>query len=209
MGCDIHLKLERRLKQDEKVIVTPEQKNENGEIVQKEISYVNKADEWMNCYIITYGTTWSNRTYGMFAKLANVRNYWNIKPIEQRGLPDDATNQTIAKYGYTILDRDPSKEEEDDWYELGWVGKSKAEKWINNEGCNVIEINGQKYVVNPDWHSPNWCTTQEMEDAINEIFFKDGVYSGDAEEWLALLGAMKGYEQSGKYVCRAVFWFDN
>lgn len=209
MECDIHLRLERRLKQDEIIIVKPEERNENGEIIQKEISYINKADGWLNCFIISYDTTWGDRAYKMFAKLANVRNYWDIKPIEQRGFPEDATTSTVAKYGDKILDRDPTEDEEDSWSELGWIGETKAEKWITQYGCEVIERNDRKYVVNPDWHSPNWCTTREMEKAIIEIFFKDGAWSSDSDEWLALLGAMIGYEQSGKYECRAVFWFDN
>ena len=49
-----------------------------------------------------------------------------------------------------------------------------------------------------------------MENAIEEILLQEnGNYSDDAEEWLALLGAMKGYEMSGEYECRAIFWFDN
>lgn len=48
-----------------------------------------------------------------------------------------------------------------------------------------------------------------MEDCINKIFRnEDGTYKEDYTEWLALLGAMKGYEMDGSE-CRAVFWFDN
>lgn len=69
----------------------------------------------------------------------------------------------------------------------------------------------QRKITDPDDHSPNWCTTQEMEDAIKEIFWKEEIqqYVGDYIEWLALLGAMKGIEQNGAYECRAVYWFDN
>ena len=48
-----------------------------------------------------------------------------------------------------------------------------------------------------------------MEDCINKIFRnEDGTYKEDYTEWLALLGAMKGYEMDGSE-CRAVFLFDN
>lgn len=69
----------------------------------------------------------------------------------------------------------------------------------------------QRKITDPDAHSPNWCTTQEMEDAIKEIFWNEEMqqYVGDYIEWLALLGAMKGIEQNGAYECRAVYWFDN
>ena len=32
---------------------------------------------------------------------------------------------------------------------------------------------------------------------------------GDYIEWAALIGAMKGYEASGEFETRAVYWFDN
>lgn len=60
-----------------------------------------------------------------------------------------------------------------------------------------------------DWHSPNWCTTAEMEHAIETVFKENGKYSGDYIAWLGLLGLMKGLETDGRYECRAVYWFDN
>lgn len=29
----------------------------------------------------------------MFAALNNVRNHWNLKPLENRGIPDDLGNE--------------------------------------------------------------------------------------------------------------------
>ena len=69
-------------------------------------------------------------------------------------------------------------------------------------------INGnteQRKITDPDAHSPNWCTTQEMEDAIKEIFWNEEIQ----QYVFAFLGAMKGIEQNGAYECRAVYWFDN
>lgn len=64
-------------------------------------------------------------------------------------------------------------------------------------GCDYYKINDVEYVSDPDWHSPNWYTTQEMEEYVNKTFKnEDGTYKGDYIEWLALLGATKGYEQS-------------
>lgn len=51
-----------------------------------------------------------------------------------------------------------------------------------------------------------------MEDCINQVFKDENgnwKSTGEPYEWLALLGAMKGYEATGEYECRAVFWFDN
>lgn len=188
MGCDIHLRLERKLKKDK---------------VWNEY-YIEKAGKWKNCYIFDSDSTWGDRIYGMFAKLADVRNYGNYEHIPLRGFPEDCCSDTIDGYCYRITDE--VKEKYNDWE----VPRDYANKMINEYDCNYYKINDTEYVSKEDWHSPNWCTTQEMEMCINSIFRnEDGTYKGDYIEWLALLGAMKGYEESGEYECRAVFWFDN
>ena len=45
------------------------------------------------------------------------------------------------------------------------------------------------------------------EDCYKQVF-KDS-WEGDYIEWAALIGAMKGYEASGEFETRAVYWFDN
>lgn len=176
MGCDIHLRLERKAKGQSK---------------------------WQECHILGYDRCWGNRIYGMFAALANVRNYNNIEYLPPRGIPKDATRSTLLAYGYEVV-KDTEKH-----YDFQ-CGESQAKNWA--EDCyfsKYLESDGVKYVSDPDWHTPSWCTTAEMEDCINRIFKnEDGGYEGDYTEWLALLGAMKGYEADGGE-CRAVFWFDN
>ena len=95
--------------------------------------------------------------------------------------------------------------------EYEWeVSEEDAERWVKQGLSHYYEIGGWKYCSDPDTHSENWCTTQEMEDCVNRVFINnDGTFECGYIEWLALLGAMKGYEQSGDYECRAVFWFDN
>lgn len=188
MGCDIHLRLERKLKKDKKW----------------NKYYTEKAGEWKNCCIFNYNKTWGDRIYGMFARLADVRNYNECEHIPLRGMPDDCCDSTMECYGYRISDI--VKEEYYDWE----VSRETAEKWVSKGYSRYYKIGLKEFVSCPDWHSPNWCTTQEMEDCINKLFKNDdGTYKGDYIEWLALLGVMKGYEQSGEYECRAVFWFDN
>ena len=104
------------------------------------------------------------------------------------------------RYGHRIAD----KAEYD-----GQCSASEAERWVENGDSVYYEVGGRKYVSDPDWHTPSWCTTAEMEECINRVFRnEDGEFYGDCSEWLALLGAMKGYEADGGE-CRAVFWFDN
>lgn len=188
MGCDIHLRLERKLKKDK---------------VWNEY-YTEKAGEWKNCGIFNYGETWGDRIYGMFALLADVRNYNDYEHIPLRGLPEDCCNSTLSLYGKMVCD------EEKDEYDYFEYPRKRAEEWVKSGYSHYYKLNDIEYCSCPDWHSPNWCTTQEMEDCINKLFKNDdGTYEGDYIEWLALLGAMKGYEASGEYECRAVFWFDN
>ena len=208
MGCDIHLCLERRLIKEKKVIVSPEIKRENGTI-RKELSYIMEK-KWLSCNITGFYGTWRDRHYGMFAKLANVRNYWDIDPIsEPRGIPEDVSFDILRKYMFTVVD--------DETYEKYYVdnerqivSESKCNDFVKKYDCSTKIVDNIKFVDSPDYHSASWCTTEEMENAIEEILLQEnGNYSDDAEEWLALLGAMKGYEMSGEYECRAVFWFDN
>lgn len=173
MGCDIHLRLERKAKGQSK---------------------------WQDCHIFDYDRCWGDRIYGMFAALADVRNYNDIEHLPVRGIPKDATELTLMRYGHRIAD----KAEYD-----GQCSTSEAERWVENGDSVYYEVGGRKYVSDPDWHTPSWCTTSEMENCINRIFKnEDGELYGDYSEWLALLGAMKGYEADGGE-CRAVFWFDN
>ena len=188
MGCDIHLRLEKRLKKEK--------------VWNK---YYTEKTEWQNCGIINAGKTWGDRIYGMFAVLADVRNYWELEHLPVRGIPKDACNSTLSCYGKEVKDTI-----NDAWEDEHCYLASKAEKWVAQGLSHYYELNGRKYCSDPDWHSASWCTTQEMEHCINTIFKDDaGNWKGEPYEWLALLGAMKGYEATGKYECRAVFWFDN
>lgn len=188
MGCDIHLRLEKKLKKEKKW-------NEY---------YTQKAGEWEPCFIFQRRVTWSDRIYGMFALLGNVRNYNDYEHIPLRGLPKDCCDETLSCYGSVVCDKE--KTEYYDWE----YPRKEAEEWVSEGLSYYFKIGDTEYCSCPDWHSPNWCTTQEMEDCINKLFKnEDGTYKGYYIEWLALLGAMKGYEASGEYECRAVFWFDN
>lgn len=141
----------------------------------------------------------------MFAVLADVRNKRNLEHLPSRGFPNDACQSTLECYGLEIVDEFKYK-----WQEDTCILSSQSEEWVSRGLSKYFEVKGIKYVTNPDYHSPNWCTTQEMEDCINKVFkSKNENWEGEPYEWLALLGAMKGYEATGEYECRAVFWFDN
>lgn len=237
MGCDIHLRLEKRLKKEKKIVISPEIKNENGNVVKKELTFTDNDLTWHSCNIIPYGETWGDRVYGMFAVLADVRNYWGSKPIENRGFPIDANINTINNYMFKIATWLPDDAyEDDDGFSLDGrlISKNKAKEFLkrkykcyeykncDNNRCSFKEVTPTdewfsnyedekiKFIEDPDYHSPNWCSVSEMEECIEKVFKNEnGEWNGDYIEWMGLLGAMKGYETSGEYEVRAVFWFDN
>ena len=188
MGCDIHLRIEQKRK--------------------------TETDDWRLCEL-TRENSWGDRVYGMFALLADVRNYWELEHLPVRGFPKDAANGTYLDYCYIVIP-DEEYENKRDYYEdskFHYVKESLADKWIADGSSEEIEFEScfkdNRKITGPDWHSASWCTVEEMRKCVNETFYKDGKWTGDYIEWLSLLGAMEGIEKSGEYDCRAVFWFDN
>lgn len=59
MGCDIHLRLERKAKGQSK---------------------------WQDCHIFGYDRCWDDRIYGMFAALADVRNYNDVIETDNKSI---------------------------------------------------------------------------------------------------------------------------
>ena len=217
MGCDIHLKLEKRRIGSLYYPVT--KSTEEGlktELVELAPFWLRES-EW-EPVAITNHHCWGDRVYGMFAKLADVRNFFflnKIEPIPQRGFPEDACINTKLAYSYIVLP-DEAYEKDKEHYEnsdTNFIDETTANEWVKegvSEEMTPFANTDYRKITGPDWHSPNWCTTKEMEESIREIFWDEErqVWTGDYVEWLALLGAMKGIEESGAYECRAVFWFD-
>lgn len=178
MGCDIHLYLEKRCRRFE----------QNG---------------WSPC---SFDGEFSERIYGMFAALNNVRNYREMEHLVDRGLPADIAWKTFSGYYNRVLSKDEIKKG------ISGYSEEDAKRWEEEGSSTIINKNGFNYCSDPDWHSPNWCTTKEMEMCFRRVFMKENggfIEHADYEEWLALLAYMKAIEISGQYECRAVFWFDN
>ena len=78
MGCDIHLRIERRRR------VNP---------------YPNDRHEWYN---VGFHGEFSCRIYGMFARMAKVRAYGDGYKVqfEPRGLPEDMTDWNTCEIFY-------------------------------------------------------------------------------------------------------------
>ena len=114
MGCDIHLKLEKR--KINKTYYTHENFHPDGTITEeiREIPEFKTSRDWHPVQL-TLNNCWGDRVYGMFAKLADVRNYFQqkIEPIPLRGFPEDATDDTKQAYCYIVIPDDEYKERED------------------------------------------------------------------------------------------------
>ena len=82
MGCDIHLKLEKR--KINKTYYTHENFHHDGTITEeiRETPEFKTSRDWHTVQL-TLNNCWGDRVYGMFAKLADVRNYFQqkIEPI--------------------------------------------------------------------------------------------------------------------------------
>lgn len=137
------------------------------------------------------------RIYGMFAKLADVRNGYGYETIAaERGLPDNISYEARNDSQLFISETDG-----DDY-----VHPNTAKRWV--ESGSSVYTNEGRSVTHPDWHSHSWATTQELEEAFNYVFNKDGMLKGDFIEYAAIISAMKEFEKHG-YPARVVFWFDN
>ena len=212
MGCDIHLTLERRLRKDRKHVISPKRTDVYGNVTAEEKSWTEEAGKWRRCYITGYDGTWGDRIYGMFARLADVRSEGEKNLIPLRGFPEDATDGTLERYGSLVVpDSEMESNKDNEWFCEHRISESDANDYVGKGYSTIIERDGKKYCTGPDWHSPNWCTTEEMEMCVKDLFIdkETGRWHGDYDEWTALVGAMKGYEMSGEWECRAVFWFDN
>ena len=173
MGCDIHLHVEIKRK---------------------------NSDIWDH---VSFSGQFSDRIYGMFAVLANVRNYNELPHLPIRGLPDDISWRTSGEIYTRVVDK-----YENDYDRENCYLREDANRWVEN-GYSFFLDEEENYCSSPDWHSYNWCSPKEMEACVERIFKKENAYIGDNIDWVGLAAYMNSLESTGEYDCRAVFWFDN
>ena len=174
MGCDIHLHIEVKSKR-------------------------YKDTNWDSP---SFKGEFSDRIYGMFAYLGNVRNYKEIVPIvPNRGIPEDLNWRTFDSYYRKIVDNEECNYEEE-------ISSSEVESYLKLGFSGIIERNEIRFFPYPDWHSPNWCTSEEFKQCYNKVFRDEyGNNHGCYIEWLALLSYISILEE--EYEVRCVYWFDN
>lgn len=185
MGCDIHLRVERRRK------VNP---------------YPNDRNEWHN---VGFKGEFGCRIYGMFARMANVRAYGDHYKVmfEPRGLPKDMTDwRTVESFYFYVTDDKAAV----DWG-FNYCLREDAERWVEKGYSEWVDEDHRR-VTDPDLHSHSWLTTQELRQCFDDCFKQeDGTMKpySDYVEWLGLVSMCEGIESTGEYECRVVFAFDN
>lgn len=137
------------------------------------------------------------RHYGIFAKMADVRNDYGITPIAQpRGLPEDASYRANDDNRLYI-----TKSEGE-----GFCSPESAERWVKSGASKYVNSHDGKpaWVTHPDWHSHSWLTAQELENSLSD----PKVEADDAIEYRAVAAVLRFFENTGREA-RLVFWFDN
>ena len=105
--------------------------------------YIEKRNRKLNTiwYPCSFHGEFTDIAYGMFAALNNVRNYWNIKPLENRGIPNDLGPLDFDAYYQKIVTEVVDEEhecsidditEDDDYGE--WLGLLNYMKAIESNG---------------------------------------------------------------------------
>ena len=178
MGCDIHLFVEIRHRKE-------------------------KDSYWESPCEGEFSLT----DYRMFAILNNVRNDFNYQPLPNRGIPGNLSFTVFDNYYRRVL----RKSELEKWKNLeiddNCTEETEAEEFVKIGHSVLIKVDGQKFISDPTWHSPNWCTLKELEACCEKVY--EGYEKTGYLSWLALINYMKTFEMGGQWKSRAVFWFDN
>lgn len=181
MGCDIHLRVERRRK-------------------------VNPYPNWHN---VGFKGEFGFRIYGMFARMANVRAYGDHYKVQfkPRGLPKDMTDwHTCDSFYWHVTDNKKAAE----WGQ-NYCLREDAERWVERGDSEwVDEDHGRVTDPDLHSHSwlTTQELRQCFDDCFKQ---EDGtIYPyADYVEWLGLVFLCEGIESTGEYECRVVFAFDN
>lgn len=176
MGCDIHLMVETKPR---------------------------NANRWSDA---GFFDQFSCRVYGMFARMAKVREYENTYKVQfkPRGIPNDISWFTQRRFFlYTTEEQDAAE-----WCDNYCLMKD-AERWVRQGFSKWVDAE-HRMVTRPDYHSHSWLSTNELRQCFDDCFKdENGNLFGDYIEWLGLVSLCEGIESSGTHECRVVFCFDN
>lgn len=139
---------------------------------------------------------------GMRERLQNFFDTPDKSIPPTRGLPEDVGDDVID---YLFK---PAALEYDEEHRYGeYFLQSHVDRWVE-EGLSFPLNRGKEIrYSDPDCHSFNWCTTDEIKACIDDVFLdkKTNTYKGDYAEWLGLHAYMKTLDDSQEYKVRAVY----
>ena len=107
-----------------------------------------------------------------------------------RGIPTDANILTSAAFYLIVKDDETDRER--------FISRPKAEQWVG-EGNAIWD--GANHITDPDYFSPSWLLTEELEQVYQEYRKHDAPRLVSVE---ATLAAMRLLPEA-----RLVYWFGN
>lgn len=200
MGCDIHTYVE--IKKN----VNNEEKWVSADYYKKN-PYYDGVDNYEKQFNIVH--IFSNRDYGLFSILADVRNYGDNSPIcDPKGLPDDCCNEIKEEYEYWLGDGHSYS-----YFTLKELKDyANTHKTIKRSG--MISESAANDLDNNDIKPECWCqmTNQtgwvhrEWEDEFTGL---DIIIKKLTERLLDVLYISETRVDEFADKIRLVFWFDN
>lgn len=180
MGCDIHAYVEYRTKVDK--TKSEDQRGYSG---------------WWSLT----GQLSLPRSYRFFEIIAGVRGDNSV--FEAKGIPEDMS-WTAQDDWYIYINDAPESEDEEDECDCENIVSLKTALQYEKYGSKILyHENGKPYrVEHPDWHTPTWLSTSELNEAVSHL----SNHADPAYE--AVLAMMESLESNGKEA-RLVVWFDN
>ena len=210
MGCDIHLYTERKITIDNKekwfccdhFKFNPYYDKDNPDDGEQEYEFISIYDE---------------RNYEAFSVLADVRNYYNIKPLDEpRGLPEDVSDIVrkeshrwgtdghshswfTARELFVYKSTNPYKKH---------TGMVSSEQMKRYDKCGIAPNEWCRWTNNKDYEFMSWKTPGSYLDRLVEAVKKK------MEEEFWIWDSLSEEEKKKRLIenmdnFRIVFWFDN
>jgi len=143
-----------------------------------------------------------DRNYEMYSHLAGVRSYGPreaiVPLVAPRGYPPDLSCRGKSEALYFISTTT------DDHY----INPETAKQYLSSGWSQHY---GKHYITNPDYHSPGWVTTSELQRILDDYdqWCKANQVIGQSD-MIAVHAMMAQLELlNGADCVRFVFWFDN
>lgn len=202
MGCDIHTHIEykRFINNEEKWVCA-------DHFALNPYYDIDEDDKYYTVEVC------GNRDYGLFATLANVRNYGNTEYIDEpRGLPEDTCEEIKASYSAWECDAHSCSyftlKELIDFYNKN--GKLKRSGLISKENAKKldeqnIEPNEWCQMTNLDYVHREW----EVENTSLKHLIDEIKRRADEDNFIYDFEWERGETPKRIEKIRFVFWFDN